>query len=176
MSYPFRTKMGVFAVLAAGLFALSAAPDLAAANKEKDAQRYLQILRTSRDVDAVVKALDEIGKLGQIYKPLATPAIPDIMTALKNPEAKIRAAAAETLGMIDADPKEVVPALLKLLNSDSDEKVKIAATKGLGAMGDKAKTASKDLRELSKTDELRKTKLGRAAQDAMRSINRRPNE
>ncbi|MCZ2344344.1 MAG: HEAT repeat domain-containing protein [Bacteroidales bacterium] len=176
MSYPIRTKIGTLAILAAGLFALTAAPDLAAASKEKDAQRYIQILRTSNDPVAVAKALDELGKLGQIYKPLATPAIPDFMTALKHPDAKIRAAAAESLGMIDADPKEVVPALLKLLNSDSDEKVKIAAAKGLGSMGDKAKPASKDLRELSKTDELRKTKLGRAAQDAMRSINRRPNE
>lgn len=176
MSLPFRTKIGALAMLAAGLFALSAAPDLAAASKEKDAQRYIQILRTSTDPAAVVKALDELGKLGQIYKPLVTPAIPGIMAKLKDSDAKVRAAAAESLGMIDADPKEVVPALVKLLNSDSDEKVKIAAARGLGSMGDKAKPAVKELRELSKTDELRKTKLGRAAQDAMRSINRRPNE
>lgn len=172
MSRPSRTRIGVLAILMTGLFMLAALPDLLAASRDKDAQRYIQILRTSRDPVAVAKALEELGKLGQVHKPLAAPAIPDMLVALKNPDAKVRAAAATAIGMVDAEAKDVVPELIKLLK-DSDESVQVAAAKGLGAMGNEAKSAQKELRELSKTDELRKTKVGRAANDAIRSINRR---
>jgi HEAT repeat protein len=159
--------------LAIGLLSFATINELVAASKEKEAQRHIQTIRTSQDPKAVVTAIEELGKLGQIMKSLAAPAIPEIMTALKHSDPKIRAAAAVAIGKLDANPKEVVPILVKMLKEDSSEEVKIAVTRGLAAMGDQAKAATSELRELSKTDELRKTKLGRAAQDAIRSINAR---
>ena len=173
MSQPLGLRIGSIGLLAIGLLGFATINELAAASKEKEAQRHIQTLRTSQDPKAVVSALEELGKLGQIIKSLAAPAIPEIMIALKHSDPKIRAAAAVAIGKVDADPKEVLPVLIKMLKDDPAEEVKIAATRGLAAMGDMAKPATKELRELSKTDELRKTKLGRAAQDAMRSINAR---
>ena len=176
MTYRIGTRLLAFGLMAVGLVGLATVDDLAAASKTKDAQKCIQTLRTSQDPDTVADALEELGELGQVYKPLATPAMPEIMAALKNSNAKVRAAAAKALGMIDPDPADAVPALTKLLNDDSDEMVKIAAINGLGSMGKEAKPALKDLRTLYSTDEEKKSKLGRAARDAMRSINRRDGE
>ena len=116
-------------------------------------------------------ALTELGKLGQIQKSLVADAAPLMVKALDDKDAKVRAAAARAYGMIDPDPKEAVPALLKLAKGDKDEDVKVAAVQGLGTMGTGAKAANKDLREIAKTYKDKKSKLGRAAQNALRSIN-----
>ena len=176
MSNRIGIRLLAFGLMAVGLVGLASVGDLAAASKTQEAQKCIQTLRTSQNPDAIADALEDLGDLGQIHKPLASPALPEIMAALKNPNAKVRAAAAKTLGMIDPEPSEAVPALTKLLNDDSEEMVKIAAVRGLGAMGSAAKPALKDLRGLYMTDEEKKSTLGRAARDAMRSINRRDGE
>ena len=71
--------------------------------------------------------------------------------------------------MIDPDPKEVIPILVKMMTEDKDEAVKMGAIAGLGQMGENAKDAVKDLRKVV-ADEDKKSKLGKAAQQALKVI------
>src|SRR5262245_35996641 len=116
--------------LTAAVIALSG--DLAADVKVKDALKHIDTLRNSKDNKAKVTALTELGKIGQIQKSLVSSAVPDMMKALEDKDAGVRAAAAKAVGMIDPDPKEAVPALVKLMKEDKDESVRLAAIQGLG--------------------------------------------
>ena len=169
------------AAVAFGLLSLAVVADLSAASKEKEADKYAKILKTSKDPKARALAVSELGKLGQIQKSLVEPALPDMMTALEDKDAGVRAAAAHAIGMVEPDPKVVVPVLVKLLKEDPADEVKIGAAQGLGSMGSGAKAAVKDLREVKmyETKDKEKkmmTKVGRAAQQAMRSINMKKEE
>ena len=152
-----------------GLFGLALTPALLAASKEKEAIKYTNDLKTSKDPKVKANALSELGKLGQIQKSLVTEATPYMVQALNDKDATIRAAAAKAIGMIDPDPKETVPALVKLLKDDKQVNVRIAAAMGLAAMGSNAKAAVPDLRKVVK-DEDKKSKLGKAASNAIKAI------
>jgi HEAT repeat protein len=167
-------KLVSVTAFAAALFGLAFADGLEAAGKQEEAKKYHDQLKTTKDAKKKVEALEELGKLGQIMKSLAEPAIPDILKAAEDKSADVRKAAAEALGKCDPDPKDAVPALTKLLKEDKDDGVKIAAAHGLGYMGDTAQDATKDLREVAKANrgsDGKPNKLGRAAGEALRSIN-----
>lgn len=156
--------------LALGLFAATAP----AGPNPKEAAKYVKDLKTSKDAKVRATALTEIGKIGQIQKALVEDALPDVVKALADKETAVRAAAAKAYGMLDPEPKEAVPALLKLLKEDKAAEVKVAAVEGLGMMGPSAKEATKELREVvrSKKDkDNRPTPLARAAQNSLRQIN-----
>lgn len=162
------------AALVAGLFGSFLPEAVEAAGKQEEAKKYHEQLKSSKDPKKKVEALEELGRLGQIMKSLAEPAIPDMFKALEDKNASVRKAAAENLGKCDPDPKEAVPALTKLLKDDTSEDVKVGAAHGLGYMGETAKTAVKDLREVAKANKKtdgKPTPLGRAAGDALRLIN-----
>jgi HEAT repeat protein len=169
--YP-RAKVLSAAGLLAGLLALAVGPDAAlAADKAKEAAKYAQQLKTSKDAKAKVAALNELGKLGQLMKSLTASAVPDMMAALKDKDATVRTAAARNLGMVDPDPKEAVPALLKVVkDNDEEEGVRAAAIMGLGELGPNAKPALKELGDLAKA-EGKDSKLSKAVQNARRQIN-----
>ena len=156
--------------LAFGLVVLTGWDEIAIAGKKEDAEKYTNDLKTSKDAKVKVNALGELAKLGQIMKPFIKDAEPYMMKALEDKDATIRAAAAKAVGMIDPEPKEVVPILLKMMKEDKDESVKEAAILGLGYMGPNAKDATPDLRKVVK-DEDKKSKLNRAAVNSLRSIN-----
>jgi HEAT repeat protein len=164
-------KLTAVCWLAATMTLLAFAADLVAADKVKEAKKYTEDLKTSKDAKVRATALTELGKLGQVQKSLVAEAAPLMVKALEDKDAKVRAAAAKSYGMIDPDPKEAVPALLKLAKEDKEEDVKVAAVQGLGAMGPGAKSAGKDLREIVKANKDKKNRIGRAAQNALRSIN-----
>lgn len=165
------TKLLCLGLFVAGLFALMLPGAVEAAGKAEEAKKHLETLKTSKDAKKKAEALTELGKLGQIMKSLAEPAIPDMMKALEDKDATIRKAAAEAIGKCDPDPKEVVPVLVKMMKEDKDEGVQLGAIHGLASMTDKAKDAMPDLREIVKTNKAdQKSKTGRAAQDALRSI------
>jgi HEAT repeat protein len=169
-------KMASAACLAAGLFGLVLADGLAAADKAEEAKKYHEQLKAAKVAKKKVEALEELGKLGQIMKSLAEPAVPDMLKALADKDAGVRRAAAEAVGKCDPDPKDVVPALTKLLKEDKDDRVKVAAARGLGYMGESARTATKDLREVQKASrgkDGKQTPLSRAAGEALRSINKK---
>jgi HEAT repeat protein len=157
-------------LFAAGVFALVAADSLVAASKAEEAKRHTETLKTSKDAKKRAEALEELGKLGQIMKSLVEPALPEMKKALADKDAGVRKAAALAYGRVDPDPKEAVPALVKMLKEDKEESVKIAAAQGLAAMGDKAKESLPTLREIQKSED-KKSGLSKAAREAMRSIN-----
>ena len=168
---PYRGwKLGSVAVLVLSMVLLAASNELAAAGKSDEAQKYADDLKTSKDPAVRATALLELGKLGQLMKSLVKPALPDMVAALQDKDPTVRAAAARAIGMIDPDPKEALPALLKLTKKDQPEAVRMAAIRGLAAMGPTAKDAMKDLRDIMKAED-KDSKVGRAANDAMRSIN-----
>src|SRR5262249_8987893 len=57
----------------------------------------------------------------------------------------IRAEAAKALGNIGADSSAVVPALIRVLQEDSDDKARTEAAHALGKIGEKAAAASRAL-------------------------------
>ena len=163
-------KVSAAVLLSFGLLTLAVNDNLLAGSNPKDAEKYTTQLKTAKKAELKVEALTELGKLGQIQKALVLPAMDAIMSALDDKDASVRAAAAKTLGMVDPDPKAAIPALLKLLKDDKEETVKIAAATGLGYMGSNAKEASGPLREVVKNED-KKSKLGKAAGNALKSIN-----
>ncbi|OWK39682.1 HEAT repeat domain-containing protein [Fimbriiglobus ruber] len=156
--------------LAFGLLLLAWTGAATADIKPKDIIKNTNTLKTSKDPKAKVAALEDLGKAGQIQQGLITDAIPDMMKALEDKDPTVRAAAAKAVGMIDLEPSQVIPPLVKMMKEDKVEAVKIAAIQGLAAMGPNAKEAVKDMREVAK-DKDKKDKVAMAVNNAMKSIN-----
>jgi HEAT repeat protein len=145
-------------------------PSEALAGPEKDAIRYTAELKTGKDAKTKINALHELGKLAAIMKSYVTDALPDIYKGLDDKDAGVRAAAAEALGACDEPADKAVPALTKLLKDDKEDSVKIGAAKGLMSMGSNAKAAVPALREYAAD---KKSKVGNAAQAALKAITRK---
>lgn len=152
-----------------GLLVLLMADPLFAADREAEAKKYAQVLKTGKDAKAKVDALQELGKIAQVQKSFVADALPDIYKALEDKDATIRAAAAYSLGQCDEPADKAVPKLVAIMKYDRNEDAKIGAIKGLAAMGPGAKTALNDLRAIVK-DADKKSKIGKAAQQAVKSI------
>jgi len=152
-----------------GVLFLCVREDAIAGEKEDDAKKFTEQLRKGKDASSKVKALQELGALGQIKKSLITPALPDIYKAVEDKDAGVRAAAAETLGKADEPYEKVGDILVKLIKEDKEESVKIGAIKGLTAMRDSAKDALPAIREVAKNAD-KKSKLGLAATNAVKAI------
>ncbi len=154
-----------------GLLALTVSDSLLAANKVTEAKKNTEVLKTSKDPKARAKALEELGDLGRVMKSLVTDAMPTMIESLKDKDAGVRASAAAAVGKCDPEPAgPVVETLIDLLKNDKDESVKIGAAHGLGSLGSSAKPATSALREITQAED-KKSRLGRAAKDALKSIN-----
>jgi HEAT repeat protein len=68
------------------------------------------------DLDIRLRALGRLEKFGT----LAAPPIPDLITALDDPEPIIRSRSAYLLGSIGPAAKEAVPALIRLLRNPGE--------------------------------------------------------
>ncbi len=128
---------------------------------KKEANRAINDLRTAKDAKGRVAALMEIGKIGQVHTALVVSATDDVVKSLADKDPTVRAAAAECYGMLDPDPKTAVPALVKLLTSDDDVRVKTGVANGLAAIGPGAKEATPDLRKVQQefNKKVRDTKM-----------------
>ncbi len=154
--------------LAAIAFAVAAGA--AEAGKKEEAAKHLAELKSKTATPAQkATALEELGKIGQVQKPLVAEATPVMIELLDSKDATIRAAAAKAVGQVDPDPKEVLPKLTKLMNDDKVEAVRLGAIAGIAAMGDGAKPALPDLRKLAKEGD-GKSKVSRAAMTAVRGL------
>lgn len=152
------------------LLLILAAPALA--DRAEDAANYTQQLKTSKDPKVRRIALEELGKLAQIRKSYGKEAIPLIMEACKDKDTRVRAAAAEALGKAysgDEDDK-VVKLLAELLKDDKQEQVKIAAARGLAAMGPRARAALPTMREVLNKEPMQ-SRLRNVLRQTMRQIN-----
>jgi HEAT repeat protein len=153
-----------------GLLYLCLCDHIYAADKEAEAKKYTEALKKGKDAKAKTEALNELGKLAQVQKSLVADALPDIYKALEDKDGGVRAAAAYALGQCDEPSDKAVPLLVKILKDDKNDDAKIGAIKGLAAMGPGAKSALGDLRTIIK-DSDKKSKLTKAAQQAIKSIN-----
>jgi HEAT repeat protein len=151
-----------------GVLYLSLEPDAVAASNESDAKKFTQELKSGKDAKTKINALNELGRLGALQKPLVADALPLIYKALEDKDAGIRAAAAKCLGACDEPANKAVPALRKLLTADKEDSVKIAAAQGLMSMGNNAKAALPDLRKLAGGD--KKSPVTKAAKNALKAI------
>jgi hypothetical protein len=165
--HPIRIVFGL--ALAGGMLVLAAGGSVLALGKEAEAKKYHEMLKTSKDAKGKVLALQELGKLGNLSRDLTEKALPDMMKAMGDTDATVRAAACEAVGKCDPDPADVVPKYVDLIKTDKDEKVKVAAMTGLGFMGEKASDAKPTLKDVQKNND-KKTKLGKAAGDAINAI------
>lgn len=158
-----------------GVLLLCLSDGLYASDKEEEAKKLTEELRTSKDPKARANALLELAKLAKLMRSLGTPALPEVYKALDDKDPAVRAAAAYCLGECDDVPEKSIPALTKLLNNTKeDEGVRIGAARGLAAMGPNAKPANKDLKEVvTSTAGDKKSKLGKEAQIALKTINQK---
>jgi HEAT repeat protein len=153
-----------------GVLLLCVRQDALAADVEEDAKKYTYDLKHGKDAKTKITALQELGKLAALQRKLVADALPDIYKALEDKDAGIRAAAAQCLGQCDEPSSKAVPALMKLLKDEKeDEAVRIGATRGLASMGPSAKEAVPTLRQIIKSED-KKSKLGKAAQVAIKAI------
>jgi len=125
-----------------GQIAIPAIPHLITALKDKEGcataledTDWWGILEY-HDGDVRSTAAEALGKIG----PDAVPAVPSLMTALKDQEAFVQIAAAEALGQIGPTAAQAVPSLMTALK-DKDVSVQSAAAKALGKIGATAATA-----------------------------------
>ena len=81
-------------------------------------------------------ATESIGSFG----PLAQPAIPDLIKALKSNDRAVRAPAAKALGDIQCQPETIIPLLTSYLEDPEDE-VPVAAVEALGEFGALSRSA-----------------------------------
>ena len=162
-------KAGVLFLLVAGFIGIGA-PMIVAASKEADAKKATADLKNTKDAKVKIAALEKLGELGQIQYSYVQPALPEMLKALDDKDAGVRAAAAKAVGQAGSEDPGTVPALVKLLKGDKEESVKIAAAEGLGLLGALAKDSVNDLRAAAK-DADKKGKLAKAIGTSLKSIN-----
>jgi HEAT repeat protein len=141
-----------------------------AGEKDEEAKKYAEQLRKGKDAKSKITALNELGTLAQIKKSLITPALPDVYKAVEDKDPGVRAAAAQTLGKADEPYEKVGDILTKLITDDKEDSVKIAAIKGLAAMGGSAKGAVPTIREYAEKQD-KKSNNAKLAKAAIQSIN-----
>jgi HEAT repeat protein len=146
-----------------------------AASKAAEAKKAIADLAAAKDAKSKAAALDEIGKIAQVQKALAEPALADIKKLTDDASPIVRKAAAQAYGRCDPDAKEGVPFLTRILKNDKDEDVKMGAASGLAAMGPKAKDALPVLREMQKEERAKskdgkQTRLSRELANTSRAI------
>jgi HEAT repeats len=104
----------------------------------------VQIYSTTAPVRRAAAA-EWLGSIG----PLAQPAIPDLIKALKGKDPAPRPNAARALGDIHSQPEQIIPFLITLLDDPQDD-VPDGAALALGAFGSLSKAAVPKLQELLK--------------------------
>ena len=160
----------LIALAACGL--LLSVPAARAESRADEAARYTEQLKKAKDSKSKITAIEEIGKLGLVNKKYAKDAVPYIMEACKDRDTKVRATAAQALGEAysgDEDEK-VVTLLTDMLKKEKEEDaVKMAAARGLAAMGPRAAAALPTMREIMQK-EPQQSRLRNALRQSIQSI------
>jgi len=138
------------AALVVSFFAILAcwqSPDRRAADLIEDLR--------SPDAAAVDRAVRQLVEMGE-------PAVPALIDALKDPEVRVRNAAASALWGLGPKARNAVPTLAEAL---ADGNVRLWAAKALAKIGPPARSALPALAEAARYDSTRA-----AAEDAIRAI------
>jgi len=144
-----------------------------AESKEEQVAKYINDLKNA-NAKVRATAAEEIGRIGEVKAVYGKPAVKPLLETLGDKEPQVRAAVVTALSKLD-EPKEVVPALTKVVKDDKELRVRIAAAQGLGHIGPAAKEALptlKDIRDAAMKDE-KTRQLGQAVARAMQAINGR---
>ncbi|MEZ6143128.1 MAG: hypothetical protein R3B84_21400 [Zavarzinella sp.] len=160
-------KLSLFAVLCSTILVVGA-------TREEDAKKFAGQLK-HKDAKMRLGALDELKKLGAAQRRLTEPYTSDIANCLKDSDARVRGAAAETLSHIDPkDQKEAMTQLVTALKAEKEEAARIGMVNAIGELGaltsdaDLKKTARTTLMELRQKSESKREQ--RAIQTAMQMI------
>ena len=114
---------------------------LVAATRDEEAKKYADNLK-SKDAKVRLTAAIELGKLGSVARKITEPYTPNLITALKDSDPKVRGEAAKTLGLIDpSEMKEIVEKLIGILKDEKDETARAGQEMGLGELGATAEEA-----------------------------------
>jgi HEAT repeat protein len=109
-----------FIALAVGILVLSLVSSPAHAQKKAKIEDLLKEL-DSKDAGVRTTALREIGEMAAVKLKWAQMALPQIRGMLtKDTDPKMRAAALTCLGKVEADVKDYVPNMMKVLKDDKD--------------------------------------------------------
>ncbi len=126
----------------------------------KDADAVISALvKLLKDPDEPVrrraaKSLSQISQQWHLYEevpPAAKEAIPQLSSALTNPDVVVRRSAAAALANMDDKTEVAIPDFIKALQ-DADADVRYSAIDALGRIGAPAKVAIEDLRKALKSD------------------------
>src|SRR5262249_37839669 len=135
-----------FSALAIGLLMAPAGCDSRPQSRLRDEGKSVAELRTMlTDSNPEVQARGAFGL--SLHGPAASPAVPDLIAALKRPDALVRQNSALALGAIGPSASSAVPALTDALG-DPDWAVRRQAALALGEIGPAAKTALPALAKL----------------------------
>jgi HEAT repeat protein len=121
------------------------------APRREDVPKYLEMLTKSKSGDERATAAEMLGRRGAVNVKDVADAVEPLRVALKkDPELKVRRAAAMALGRIAPEPaSETVPLLIETL-ADKDYTLRMNVVQALGAYGPEAKDALPALRALQK--------------------------
>lgn len=144
----------------------------AAAHADSKDDQIAQHIKNLRASEAKTRknAAEGIGKIAQVKASVAKPALQPLIESLEDSDATVRAAAASALSKLD-EPKETVPALVRVVKDEKETPVRLAAIMGLGLIGAPARDAVPALREVMKDAKSEEQKrIARAAGEAVRQI------
>jgi HEAT repeat protein len=157
-------------VVLAVLVGLAMAGPAFSQSRDEKVARYVRDMDSS-DAKTRATACEEVGKLAALRSAYGKPAVEPMLRLLKDKDADVRAAAAESLGKTD-EGKKVAEPLTALLKDDKSDKVKLHAAIGLGLVGPEAKDSIKVLRETAqKARADMNMRLAQACQRAIENIN-----
>jgi len=139
--------------------------------KKEDIPKFLENLK-SKEPKTRIEGCKGIAAIGKLKASYAADAVKPLMEMVKkDDDAKVRAAAASTLGAIDPEDEKAVDVLIDALKEDKDKDVRAGAAQGLGALGVKAKKALPALKDAgAKAKEDMDKKLGKVIGAASKSI------
>lgn len=156
----------------AAIVILSTAGIALAETREEKAQRYIKQL-DAKDAKSRASAAEELGRLCELKSAYGKPALKTLIKLFDDKDTSVRAAAAGCACRIN-EPKEVVPAVIKLLKDEKEDRVKIAAVTGLAIIGEPAREALPLIRDMAQDARSKKNnRLAQACRTATESIGNR---
>lgn len=105
---------------------------------------------------------------------MAKAATHSLLQLLSDSSGPLRALAASTLGTLGAGPDIVVPALLRIAESDPDSVVRAAAIRSIGRFGANAVSAKEGLNKIARAD--KDEDVRKLAVQALHAIHVKPNQ
>jgi hypothetical protein len=102
-----------------------------AQEEKKELEHWIGVLKTAKEAERRVEAIEEIKNIAAVRVTLAKPAIPAVIAALKDQDENVRKAAAAVLPLLNPEPMAAVSGLVGLLTANEEKAVKQAALRSV---------------------------------------------